>query len=117
MKHLALAAVLATAASPALAQTVCPVTTGACGFTASTTPVVVTLAGIKRYERICNAGTVSLWATRTPGAVAAVNGVGSFPIAAGSCEEYPIAGAPYVPTQPTSVVSASGAANGSVEIN
>ncbi len=113
----ALAAAVSLVACAAEAQTACPVSTGACGFTATTTPSAITFNASKRYQRICDSSaSVDIWATRVPGATAAVNGVGSFKIAAGTCEEYPIANSSYVPPYPTSVVSAS-SAPGSVEIN
>ena len=119
MRPLALLAALA--ASPAAAQTACPVAGGACAFTVtSSTPqaLTITKTGVTTlYQRITNGGTVSLWCTRVPGATPAANGAGSYEIPAGQFEEFPVGGAAnYVPTAATTCVAASSTVNGSVEV-
>ena len=110
--------ILGGAVAHAQSVAVCPTSSGACPFTATNVPMLVTFQSNRHYQRICNASaSVSLWATRAPGVAPAVNGAGSFEIKAGACEEYPIAGTNYVPPAPTSVIAASGTAPGSVETN
>lgn len=118
----ALAAAAFLGMSAAHAQQACPTKAGDCGYTVASGQVAQMTLGAAsgfgaRYQRITAPTTTRLWCTGVINGVPAVNGFGSYPIAAGSAEEYPIAGQAFVPLAPISCTPETGTASGSVRVN